>query len=125
MRALFVSPRCDTDEPDCAGRHRDTPPAERWPHPRARFIKQFVNIFDVEPHGGPLSGAHPVFQPTHADSEVCARAVVPGSHRLMDNPWELYGTSFRSSLTLDAELPQEAMPNHCECIVATAAVCVF
>ena len=63
------------------------------------------------------------FQPTHADWSV--RAVVPGSHRLMDNPWELYGTSFRSSLTLDAELPQEAMPNHCECIEATAAVCAF
>ena len=54
-----------------------------------------------------------------------AASVVPGSHRLMDNPWELYGTSFRSSLTLDAELPQEAMPNHCECIEATAAVCAF
>lgn len=30
----------------------------------------------------------------------------------MDNPWELLGTSFRSSLTLDAKLPASAMPNH-------------
>jgi hypothetical protein len=30
----------------------------------------------------------------------------------MDNPWECYGASFRSSLTLDAELPGSAMPNH-------------
>jgi ectoine hydroxylase-related dioxygenase (phytanoyl-CoA dioxygenase family) len=36
-------------------RHRDTPPTNRWPHPRARFIKMFVNVFDVEPDGGPLS----------------------------------------------------------------------
>ena len=67
---------------------------------------------------------HPVFSNQRTLIGLCA-AVVPGSHRLMDNPWELYGTSFRSSLTLDAELPQEAMPNHCGCIVATAAVCVF
>ena len=111
--------------PAPCSRHRDTPPAERWPHPRARFIKQFVNIFDVEPHGGPLSGAHPVVFSNQRTLIGLLRPVVPGSHRLMDNPWELYGTSFRSSLTLDAELPQEAMPNHCERIVATAAVCAF
>ena len=28
------------------------------------------------------------------------------------SPWETYGASFQSSMTLDAELPQEAMANH-------------
>ena len=51
----------------------------------------FVNIFDVPEDGGPLS-------------------VVPGSHLLPFNPWEIFGKSFKSSLTLDAELAQEQMP---------------
>lgn len=73
--------------------HRDHPQPNRWPVTRSRSVKMFVNIFDVPENGGPLS-------------------VVPGSHLLPFNPWEMFGRSWQSSLTLDAELPQEKMPNH-------------
>ena len=53
----------------------------------------FVNIFDVPENGGAL-------------------AVVPGSHKLPFNPWEVFGKSFKSSLTLDAELHPTEMPNY-------------
>lgn len=53
----------------------------------------FVNVFDVPENGGAL-------------------AVVPGSHKLPFNPWEVFGKSFKSSLTLDAELHPTDMPNY-------------
>jgi hypothetical protein len=53
----------------------------------------FVNIFDVPENGGAL-------------------AVVPGSHKLPFNPWEVFGKSFKSSLTLDADLHPTEMPNY-------------
>eukprot|EP01052_Picozoa_sp_SAG31_P018688 SAG31_NODE_1333_length_8743_cov_1.681050_14_plen_104_part_00 len=53
----------------------------------------FVNVFPVPENGGAL-------------------AVVPGSHKLPFNPWEVFGKSFKSSLTLDAELHPTDMPNY-------------
>ena len=58
---------------------------------------------------------------------------MPGSHRLRYGPWELLQRSFRSSLTLDAELDQDQMPNYFECsgkagtayIFDSATWCVF
>ena len=38
--------------------------------------------------------------------------VVPGSHRLPTGPWQTLRCSFKSSMTLDATFPQDAMPNH-------------
>ena len=40
-----------------------------------------------------------------------AFAVVPGTHRLPHGPWETLGRSFRSTMTLDAELDELQMPN--------------
>ena len=40
-----------------------------------------------------------------------AFAVVPGTHRLPHGPWETLGRSFRSTMTLDAELVELQMPN--------------
>jgi hypothetical protein len=74
-------------------RHRDDQSPDQWPFPTGRQIKMFLAISDVAPDGGPL-------------------AVVPGSHRLKYGPWETLRRSFRSSMTLDAELPQASMPNH-------------
>ena len=37
---------------------------------------------------------------------------VTGSHRLKYGPWETLRRGFKSSMTLDAELPQASMPNH-------------
>lgn len=50
-------------------------------------------LADVAPDGGPLG-------------------LVPGTHRLACGPWETLRTSFRSSMTLDAQIPQAQMPNH-------------
>lgn len=36
--------------------------------------------------------------------------MVPKTHRLPAGPWETLRTSFKSSMTLDAGLPQDAMP---------------
>jgi|EP01043_Picozoa_sp_COSAG02_P059019 ectoine hydroxylase-related dioxygenase (phytanoyl-CoA dioxygenase family) len=63
----------------------------------------FVNIFDVPENGGAL-------------------AVVPGSHKLPFNPWEAFGKSFKSSLTLDAELHPTDMPNYVQ-LAAPGAFC--
>ena len=52
----------------------------------------FINVFDVEANGGAI-------------------AVVPGTHRLPHGPWETLGRSYQSTMTLDAELREEAMPN--------------
>ena len=61
--------------------------------PHRRRLKAFINIFDVAPDGGPF-------------------AVVPKSHKLEEGPWETLRRSFKSSLTLDAEVAQTDMPNH-------------
>jgi hypothetical protein len=73
--------------------HRDHPDPSNWPYPARRNIKMFLYLSDVAEDGGPLG-------------------VVPGSHRLKAGPWETLRASFKSSMTLDADLPQEAMPNH-------------
>ena len=38
--------------------------------------------------------------------------MVPKSHKLEEGPWETLRRSFKSSLTLDAEVAQTDMPNH-------------
>ena len=53
------------------------------------------------------------------------QAVVPGSHRLRYGPWELLQRSFRSSLTLDAELDQDQMPNYFECSGKAGTAYIF
>ncbi len=53
----------------------------------------FMLLSDVEEDGGPLG-------------------IVPKSHKLEFGPWETLRASFQSSMTLDAELPQRAMPNN-------------
>jgi hypothetical protein len=94
LRCAGAGPGLYPPDADGAGYtywHRDHPQPNRWPITRARDIKMFVNIFDVEENGGPLS-------------------VVPGSHKLPFNPWEIFEKSFKSSLTLDAELHPYQMP---------------
>ena len=59
---------------------------------QAPQLKMFLYLSDVEVDGGPL-------------------ALVPGSHQLPLGPQETLRCSFRSSMTLDADLPQSAMPN--------------
>lgn len=96
LRCTGASPRTYPPDLDGAGYtywHRDDQAPDQWPVPSSRQIKMFMAISDVAPDGGPL-------------------AVVPGSHRLRYGPWETLRRSFRSSMTLDAELPQESMPNH-------------
>ena len=51
--------------------------------------------------------------------------MVPGSHRLRYGPWELLQRSFRSSLTLDAELDQDQMPNYFECSGKAGTAYIF
>ena len=53
----------------------------------------FLYLSDVGPEGGPL-------------------AVVPGSAKLPLGPLETLRQSFKSSMTLDATLRQDQMPNH-------------
>ena len=53
----------------------------------------FINVFAVGNNGGAL-------------------AVVPKTHRLPHGPWETLGRSFRSTMTLDAELDEHQMPNY-------------
>ena len=96
LRCTGASPR--TYPPDADGEgytywHRDDQSPDQWPFPTGRVIKMFMAISDVSADGGPLAG-------------------VPGSHRLKYGPWETLRRSFKSSMTLDAELPQAAMPNH-------------
>jgi ectoine hydroxylase-related dioxygenase (phytanoyl-CoA dioxygenase family) len=86
--------------------HRDHPQPHRWPISRSRDVKMFVNVFDVPENGGPLS-------------------VVPGSHRLPFNPWEIFGKSFKSSLTLDADLDQTDMPNHVKFAAPAGCALIF
>lgn len=74
--------------------------------PRHRVLNMFVHIFDCPEGGG-------------------ATAVVPGSHRLRYGPWELLQRSFRSSLTLDAELDQDQMPNYFECSGKAGSAYIF
>ena len=50
---------------------------------------------------------------------------MPGSHRLRYGPWELLQRSFRSSLTLDAELDQDQMPNYFECSGKAGTAYIF
>ena len=93
----------------CA-RHRDKPPPDGWPYPRARVTKVFVFFFDVAPSGG------------------CS-AVVPRTHRLpaaAHSPVEVLAESFRSDGGDESEgaLPLELMPNAVQFAVeAGTAVC--
>ena len=50
---------------------------------------------------------------------------MPGSHRRRYGPWELLQRSFRSSLTLDAELDQDQMPNYFECSGKAGTAYIF
>ena len=96
LRCTGCGPRTVPADADGAGYtywHRDEPRPGQWPLPRGRVIKMFMLLSDVAEGGGPLG-------------------VVPGSHNLEFGPWETLRRSFRSSMTLDAELPQDAMPNH-------------
>ena len=96
-RCTECSARCLPPDADGAGYtywHRDDPSTGHWGLlPRCRSLKMFINVFAVSPDGGPF-------------------AVCPRTHRLDHGPLETLGRSYQSSMTLDAELPQSAMPNH-------------
>ena len=74
--------------------------------PQSRELKMFIYLSDVAADGGPLG-------------------VVPGSSRLPLGPWETLRTSFRSSLTLDAALPQDKMPNHYAFVAPAGTALLF
>ena len=52
-------------------------------------------------------------------------AVVPGSHALPLGPLEMLRCPFRSSMTLDATLPQAAMPNHYKFAAKAGTALIF
>ena len=109
LRCSGAGPGLYPSDEDNAGYtywHRDHPQPNRWPITRSRDVKMFVNIFDVPYNGGPLS-------------------VVPGSHKLPFNPWETFGKSFKSSLTLDAELNPQQMPNHVKFAAPAGSALIF
>lgn len=96
LRCTGCSPRTYPPDRDAEGYtywHRDEQKPDQWPFPKGRIIKMFFYTSDVTNDGGPL-------------------AVVPMSHRLQHGPWETLRRGFKSSMTLDAPLPQECMPNH-------------
>lgn len=74
--------------------------------PRMRVLNMFVLIHDTAPNGGPT-------------------ALVPGSHRLRQDPIVATKRTWQSSLTLDADLPQEAMPNHVKCYGRAGTAYIF
>jgi hypothetical protein len=95
IRCTGVGPRTYPSDADGEGYtywHRDSGVPSQPLYPAARVIKAFIYLSDVEEDAGPLG-------------------VVPGSHKLASGPWETTRRGFRSSMTLDAEMPQAAMPN--------------
>ena len=81
--------------------------------PKGRIIKSFVYLSEMGPTDGPLAvvpGSHRLYaKPSHAQPPSPNQALCVCSQF---GPWETYRRSFRSSMTLDAELPQECMANH-------------
>ena len=102
VRCTHIGPRTFPSDSDGAGYtywHRD---GKR----RSPQLKMFLYLSDVSATGGPL-------------------AVVPGSHALPLGPLEMLRCPFRSSMTLDATLPQAAMPNHYKFAAKAGTALIF